>query len=134
MNASNEKKKPPWLKSSLLLLAAVACIVPVLLFGWYQFKHETTDPLEKVKTHKSPLSGKQISDTILDFINEKRIEIAEDGFKPSWGAEEVSKDVWLVSYVFEVGRNATWISWEVNTRSGRVLPKDDLARELWYGK
>lgn len=134
METTKEKIRSRWTKALLLLLAAVICLAPVLLFGWYQFKHEAADPTQRVKKHESPLSGKPVSETILGFVKEQGVEIAQDGFKPTWGAEEISKDVWIVSYVFEVGRNATWISWEVNMKSGRVLPKDNLARELWYGK
>ena len=62
------------------------------------------------------------------------MEIAREGFKPRWGAEETEDDVWVVSFVFEVGREAQWVSWRVYEDSGRVQPVDEVARELWEGR
>ncbi|MBN1289374.1 MAG: hypothetical protein JXA49_07050 [Actinobacteria bacterium] len=128
------KKTPSWLKSLVLLAAALGCLLPVVLFGWLQFQSRATDPINKVKRHESPIGGQAIDKTILEFVREEGLEVAEDGFKPSWGAEETEKDVWIVSYVFEVGRKATWISWEVNLKSGKITPRDGLARKLWNGE
>ncbi|MBN2168510.1 MAG: hypothetical protein JW738_04640 [Actinobacteria bacterium] len=134
LDPSSAKKMSSWLKTLVLLTAALALLLPVGLFGWLQFQSRATDPINKVKTRESPISGETIDKTILEFIREEDINIAENGFRPSWGAEEIEKDVWIVSYVFEVGRKATWISWEVDMNSGNIIPKDDTADALLNGQ
>lgn len=118
----------------LLISAAIVFLAPVLFFGWYQFKNRAEDPIEKIKDHFIPGIEETIGEVILDFAERKDLDVEREGFKPSWGAEEISKDVWLVSYVFEVGRDATSISWEIDMKSGTVQPKDELAAELWFGR
>lgn len=133
-NGVVEKQMSPRIKALVLSAIAVACLVPVALFGWYQFRSRATHPINKVKNHTTPISGKTIDSTIPGFLRDEGVAVAEEGFKPSWGAEEIENDVWVVSYVFEVGRKATWISWEVDMESGSVTPRDELASELWDGK
>ncbi|MFH1149705.1 MAG: hypothetical protein V1748_04450 [Actinomycetota bacterium] len=116
-----------------LVVAGLVCIVLVGAAGWYQFAHRAGEPIEVVRTHAIPGTDLTVGEGIYDFIREQGIEIVDLGFKPSWGAEEVADGVWMVSYVYEVGREAHWVSWKVYEGSGKVVPQDDLARELWGG-
>ena len=75
-----------------------------------------------------------IGEGILDFLGESGIKVVNEGFKPMWGAEEKDSGVWVVSYVFEVGRQSNRLSWKVDTRTGRVTPLDNLAQVLWEEK
>ncbi|MBU1669701.1 MAG: hypothetical protein KKF41_03005 [Actinobacteria bacterium] len=116
-----------------LVVAGLLCIVLVGAAGWYQFAHRAGQPIEVVRTHAIPGSDLNVGEGIYDFIKDRGIEIVDEGFRPSWGAEELGDGVWMVSYVYEVGREAHWVSWKVYERSGKVVPQDDLARELWGG-
>jgi hypothetical protein len=124
------KKHSGW-SIALLLAAAFLAIAPVAGFGWYQFADRAQRPIDIVKAHKIPGSDSDIGDGILDFVKGKGVKVVSEGFKPSWGAEETGSGVWVVSYVFEVGRESRRLSWQVYPKSGRVLPKDALASELW---
>ena len=119
---------------AILMIAAITAITLVAGFGWLQFKRRAERPVKIVKNHAIPGTDVTIGEGISNFVADKGIKIASEGFKPSWGAEETDKDVWVVSYVFEVGRQSHWISWKVYPKSGRVLPRDVLARELWDGR
>jgi hypothetical protein len=118
-----------------LLLAAVAFVslLLVVLFGWYQFSHRAKQPIEIVKQHAIPGTDTTIGEGVENFIKDKGVEIVREGFKPSWGAEETEKDLFVVSFVYEVGRESHWISWRVTLPSGEVKPVGDWARELWDG-
>jgi hypothetical protein len=117
-------------RSTLLISIALLLLLAVTFFGWYQFDHRASRPINMIREHVSP-SGSTIGDSILGFIEGKGVEIVSRGFKPSWGAEEVSDNVFTVSFVYEVGREANWISWKVDMNSGEVAPLDDWAGELW---
>ncbi len=116
-----------------LVLGALVLILLVAGFGWYQFRHRADAMIEVVKSHAIRGTDMNIAEGILDFVEDSGYKVVTDGFKPSWGAEEVSDGVWVVSYVFEVGRRARWISWKVDQGTGEVVPRDRLARELWEG-
>ncbi|MDD5747760.1 MAG: hypothetical protein PHP64_01690 [Actinomycetota bacterium] len=75
-----------------------------------------------------------IGEGIEGFIEDRGVKIVQGGFRPKWGAEETRKNIFKVSFVYEVGREADWVSWEVDTVSRKVKPLDLLARELIYGK
>lgn len=114
-----------------LVVAGLLCVTVVGAVGWYQFAHRAKKPIETIRYHAIPGTDVNIGDGIYSFLESKGIKAATEGFKPSWGAEELADGVWMVSYVYEVGREAQWISWKVYTRTGRVVPQCDLARELW---
>jgi hypothetical protein len=114
-----------------LMVAGLLCVVMVGAAGWYQFARRAKEPIEIVRSHAVPGTDINIGEGIYGFIRDRGIKIVDEGFKPSWGAEEVADGVWMVSYVYEVGREANWISWKVYPGSGKVVPQDDLARELW---
>lgn len=116
-----------------LVVVGLLCIVLVGAAGWYQFARRAREPIEVVRTHAIPGTDLTVGEGIYDFIKDRGIEIVDEGFRPSWGAEEIADGVWMVSYVFEVGREARWVSWKVYEGSGKVVPQDDLARELWSG-
>jgi hypothetical protein len=118
-------------RSAVLFIVAIAAIALVAGFGWRQFGRRADGPIEIIKKHAIPGTDVTIGEGIENFVADRGIKVATQGFKPSWGAEETSKDVWVVSYVYEVGRQSHWISWKVYTKSGNVLPRDALARELW---
>lgn len=102
--------------------------------GFFQFGRRAAAPIDVVKSHDIDGTDVNIGEGILDFIGDRGFKVVNEGFKPSWGAEEVADDVWVVSYVFEVGRRSRWVSWKVNVDSGRVAPLDTLAGELWKGR
>jgi len=113
---------------------AVISLVMVIGVGYYQFGCRAARPIEIVKTKVIHGSDATIVEGILDFVKSKGIKVASEGFKPSWGAEQVSDSEWVVSYVFEVGRESHWLSWNVNTRTGSMRARDAFARELLIGK
>ena len=117
-----------------MLLVAVAFLSIALVagFGWYQFADRAERPIGIIKTHAIPGTDTNVGEGILDFVKSRGIQVVSEGFKPAWGAEETASDVWVVSYVFEVGRESQRVSWKVYPKSGRVLPRDAIARELWY--
>jgi hypothetical protein len=121
-------------RSAILFVVAVAALALVAGFGWWQFGRRANGPIEIIKYHAIPGTDVTIGEGIENFVADKGLKVATQGFKPSWGAEETSKDVWVVSYVYEVGRQSHWISWKVYTKSGDVLPQGPLARELWGSK
>ena len=123
-------------RRSTVLYAAFGIIAVLLVtgFGWYQFAHRAAPPLDVVQTHPVPGTDTDVRERILDFVHGKGIKVVNEGFKPTWGAEETAKDVWVVSYVFEVGRESHWLSWKVYPKTGKVVPLDSLARELWNGR
>ena len=120
----------------IILLIGIALVA--LLFaaglGWYQFRQRAEAPIGIVKSHAIHGTDSNIGEGILGVIKDRGIEVLGEGFKPSWGAEEIAGDVWIVSYVFEVGRRSRWISWKVYYDTGRVVPLDGLAGELWGGR
>ncbi len=117
-------------KLALLIFGGLLSIGLVAGVGTYQFRVRAGNPVDIVKS--SPISGGRVTvgEGILDFIRARGIEVVSDGFKPTWGAEQVGDHEWVVSYVFEVGREARWASWKVDTRDGRIEPRNDLAREV----
>ncbi len=122
------------LRTTIICTAAGAvCLAAVALLGWYQFGHRAATAIDRVKSHRVPGTGKTIGESVEEAVRSHGYEVVAEGFKPSWGAEETQKGLWVVSYVFEVGREAHWVSWKVDTRSGEVTPRDSVARELWYG-
>jgi hypothetical protein len=123
----------PKLKALSIAAVGVASLLIVLFFGWFQFSHVAKRPIDVVKLHAIPGTDTTIGEGIENFIRDKGQEIVREGFKPRWGAEETEKDVFIVSYVYEVGREAHWISWRVAMPSGRVEPLGGWARELWDG-
>ncbi len=112
---------------------AMVLIFAVAFFGWYQFAHRAGPPMDLVREHRIPGTGETIEEGIEAYLEDRGVEIARGGFKPTWGAEETEDDVWVVSFVFEVGREAQWVSWRVHEDSGKVQPVDEVARELWEG-
>ena len=133
-NTDSDAKAKNGRHIAVLVIAAVVCVAVVAGFGWKQFKRRANRPMEIVKAHAIPGTEITIDEGILNFVADKGIKVATDGFRPSWGAEQTAKDEWVVSYVFEVGRQAQWISWRVYPKTGRVVPGDDLAGELWEGR
>jgi len=126
-------KKSARLKAIALAAIGVVSLLLVVFFGWYQFSHRAKGPVELVKQHAIPGTDTTIGEGIENFIRDKGAQIVREGFKPSWGAEETGKNVFKVSYVYEVGREARWISWRVTLPSAKVKPEDEWARELWEG-
>lgn len=120
-------------KTLAMVVVALALAVILGLFGWYQFSRRAEGPIDVVKQHRIPGTDRTIGEGILDFIEGEGVELASNGFQPSWGAEETGEDVWVVSFVYEVGREANWVSWEVDMRNEEVKPEDRMARELWEG-
>lgn len=117
-----------------LIAGAVICLLLVAGFGFYQFSHRAAAPIDLVKAKTIKSTGAPIGKGILDFIKAQGIKVVSEGFKPTWGAEQISRDVWEVSYVFEVGRQSHWATWTVNTRTGSVQPRDALASQIQQGK
>lgn len=116
---------------AVLAAAAAVLLALVVLPGWYQWSHRARSPIDLVKGHFSGETGAAIGESIEQYLRSEGTEIVSEGFKPSWGAEETGGDVFVVAYVYEVGRDARWVSWEVDTATGEVRPLDDTARELW---
>jgi hypothetical protein len=130
--SENSGKKSSGLKRELVLISlGLLFLVGVSLFGWYQFKHRANQPIGLVKEHVIETGGATVGDTIQAFLESKGVVIVSRGFKPSWGAEETSDNVFVVSFVYEVGREANWVSWKVDLASNQVTPLDDWATELW---
>jgi hypothetical protein len=126
-------KKSARLKAITLAALGAASLLLVVFFGWYQFSHRAKGPVELVKQHAIPGTDTTIGEGIENFIRDKGVQIVREGFKPSWGAEETGKNVFRVSYVYEVDREAHWISWRVIMPSGEVKPEGEWARELRGG-
>jgi hypothetical protein len=120
----------------IILLICIALVALLLAagFGWYQFRRRAEAPTGIVKSHAIHGTDLTIGEGILGVIKDRGIEVLGEGLKPSWGAEEIASNVWIVSYVFEAGRRARWISWKVYYDTGRVVPLDGLAGELWEGR
>jgi hypothetical protein len=130
--SENSERKSSGLKTELVLISlGLLFLAGVSLFGWYQFKHRTNAPIDLVKEHVVETGGATVGDTIQTFIEGKGVVIVSRGFKPSWGAEETSDNAFIVSFVYEVGREANWVSWKVDLESKQVTPLDDWAAELW---
>lgn len=117
----------------LLIAGAVVALALVVGFGAYQFGTRARTPIDKVKIQAIHGTDVTIGQGILDFIKSKGIKIVSEGFKPTWGAEQVGDHEWVVSYVFEVGRQSHWASWRVNTKTGSVTPVNALARQIQQG-
>lgn len=109
----------------------VLALALVALFGWYQFSKRAGKPIDLVRQHAIPGTDVTIGEGILDYIKGRGVKVVTEGFKPSWGAEEEPGGAWVVSYVYEVGRQSHWVSWRVYPASGRVVPVDRMARSLW---
>jgi len=124
----------PKLKALLLAAVGIVSLLVVIIIGWYQFSNVASRPIDLVKQHAIPGTDTTISEGIDNFIRDKGQEIVHEGFKQRWGAEETEKDVFIISYVYEVGREAHWISWRVTMPSGKVKPEGGWARELWEGE
>lgn len=118
-------------KRIVMASIAVLLLFLVVLGGWYQWAHRARRPIDLIKQHVSRETGRTIDDAIEGFIRQQGTEIVGTGFKPSWGAEEVGDNEYIVAYVYEVGRESNWISWRVSLPSGEVTPLDDWANELW---
>jgi hypothetical protein len=117
----------------LLIAGAVIALALVVGIGAYQFGTRERAPIDKVKTQAIHGTDVTIGQGILDFIKSRGIKVVSEGFKPTWGAEQVGDHEWVVSYVFEVGRQSHWASWRVNTKTGSVKPANDLARQVSEG-
>ncbi|MDD5448035.1 MAG: hypothetical protein PHO53_02560 [Actinomycetota bacterium] len=128
----NKRKKV--ITKLLMAFSGVILCIAVSYFGWYQFRERASVPIDIVKGHELPGSNSTVEERIDGFLSERGIKVNREAFAPRWGAEQKDGDVWIVSYVFEVGRNATWLSWEVNVDSGDIRPIGELARELWIGE
>ena len=121
-------------RTPLLIGGAVLSLAIVLTIGLVQFKHQASKPISIVKG--LPIHGADVTigQGILDFLKSTGTKVVNEGFKPTWGAEQTGGDLWVVSFVFEVGRQSHWASWVVNTRTGSVTPRDELARRIQQGK
>jgi len=121
-------------RTPLLIGGAVLSLAIVLTIGLFQFKHEAAKPISIVKG--LPIHGTDVTigPGILNFIKSTGTKVVNEGFRPTWGAEQTGADTWVVSYVFEVGRQSHWVSWVVNTKTGSVSPRDQLARQLQQGR
>lgn len=128
----NKRKKV--ITRFLMAFFGVAICAAVSYFGWYQFRERAHVPIDIVREHKLPGSNISVEERIDGFLREQGIKVNQEAFAPRWGAERKEGDVWIVSYVFEVGRDATWLSWEVDIASGEVRPMGRLARELWFSE
>ena len=124
----------PKLKALLLAAIGIVALLIIVFLGWYQFSNVAKRPIDLVKQHAIPGTDTTIGEGLENFIRDKGQEIVHEGFKPKWGAEETEKDVFIVSYVYEVGREAHWISWRVTMPSGKVKPEGRWAHELWEGE
>ena len=121
-------------RTPLLVGGAVLSLAIVLTIGLFQFKHQAARTVSIVKG--LPIHGTDVTigQGILNFIKSTGTKVVNDGFKPTWGAEQTGSDRWVVSFVFELGRQSHWASWVVNTRTGSVTPRDELARRIQQGK
>ncbi len=118
---------------TLLALAVAAAVLfaAVALPGWYQWSRQAASPIDLVKEHPSEAAGTTIGAGIDSYLRSEGTEIVEEGFRPTWGAEEMEDGTFVVAYVYEVGRDSRWVSWRVDPGSGEVEPLDQAARELW---
>jgi len=121
-------------RTPLLIGGAVLSLAIVLTIGLFQFKHQAARPVSIVKGLRIHGTDVTIGQGILDFLKSTGTKVVNEGFKPTWGAEQTGGDRWVVSFVFEVGRQSHWASWVVNTRTGSVTPRDELARRIQQGK
>jgi hypothetical protein len=121
-------------RTLLLIGGAAVCLALVIGLGYYQFGARAKAPIDLVKAKKLAGQDVTLGDGILDAIKAQGIEVVSEGFRPSWGAEQVGAHEWIVSFVFEVGRQAHWASWTVNTSTGTVKPRNELARTLYPGR
>jgi len=121
-------------RTPLLIAGAILALAIVLTIGLFQVKHQAARPISIVKGLKISGTNTTIGSGILDFIKSTGTKIVNEGFKPTWGAEQTGSDTWVVSFVFEVGRQSHWASWFVNTRTGTATPRDELARRVQQGK
>lgn len=121
-------------RTLLLLVGAVVSLALVFGIGFYQFSYRARTPIDIVKNQ--PVHGTDVSigDGILDFVKAQGVKVVSEGFKPNWGAEQVGDTEWVVSYVFEVGRQSHWLSWRVNTKTGTIVPRNALSRQVLEGK
>ena len=126
--------KSKTLRKSGFLLFALLCAFIVGFFGWYQFSSKPSRAIELVRGSPIPGTDMTIGEGIEDFLQRKGIEVVRKAFKPRWGAEEIRKNIFKVSFVYEVGREANWISWEVDLHSNTFKPLGKWASELTYGK
>jgi hypothetical protein len=122
-----------WKRNAAMVAGGAVLLFVVVFLGLWQFGFRASDAIDVVTSHRVPGTDSTVGESILDFIEGKGIEVALEGFKPSWGAEPMDDDLWLVSFVYEVGREAEWLSWEVDARTREVLPRDEFALELWEG-
>jgi hypothetical protein len=114
-----------------LVVVAAVLFAAVAAAGWYQWSHRAASPIDLVKEHRSEATGATIGAGIDSYLRSEGTEIVEEGFKPTWGAEEMEDGGFVVAYVYEVGRDSRWVSWRVDPGSGEVEPLDRAARELW---
>ncbi len=114
-----------------LALAAAVLFAAVAVLGWYQWSHRAASPIDLVKEHRSEATGTTIGSSIDSYLRSEGTEIVEEGFKPTWGAEEMEDGDFVVAYVYEIGRDSRWVSWRVDPVSGEVEPLDQTAWELW---
>lgn len=130
---AREEKR--WSRRGRIVALAVglALIAVVCAFGYYQFDHRASAAIEMVKSIPMHGTDVTIGEGALDFIKSGGVEVVSEGFRPTWGAEEVGDGEWVVSYVFEVGRESSWARWKVDARTGEVTPTNDLAREMQLG-
>jgi hypothetical protein len=120
-------------RTPLFIIGALVSLALVVGLGMYQFSHLSGVPIELVKSRPVHGTDTNIGDGILDFVKSQGVKVVTEGFKPTWGAEQASDDVWVVSYVYEVGRQSNWLSWRVNTRTGSIVPRNALSRRILDG-
>jgi hypothetical protein len=118
----------------LLVIGALVSLALVVGVGSYQFSHRARVPIDIVRTQPVHGTDVNVGDGILDFVKSQGIKVVTEGFKPSFGAEQVGDDEWVVSYVYEVGRQSNRLSWRVNTRTGDILPRSALSRRILDGQ
>ncbi len=124
------RDSPPRTRA-MLAAVAVVLLAAVALTGWHQWSRRAASPIDTVRKHRSEATGASIGESIHAYLLSAGTEIAEEGFKPAWGAEELEDGSFVVAYVFEVGRDSCWVSWRVHPGTGEVEPLDDTAGELW---
>ncbi len=129
-NKNSEKAPPRRGRTAILVATGLLCVALVFLLGLYQFRTRAREPIDRVRNLSVPGTDTTIGEGILEFLDEHGVAVADEGFKPSWGAEEVDEGEWVVSYVFEVSRRSVWVSWRVGPGDEEVVPLDDLARQL----
>jgi hypothetical protein len=120
-------------RTLLLLCGAAVCLALVVVLGFYQFGTRAKAPIDLVKSRKIQGTDVTLGQGILAAIKKQGVKVVSEGFRPTWGAEQVGAHRWIVAFVFEIGRQAHWASWTVDTASGTVRPRDELARKLYAG-